>query len=118
MLGTYFQGDTLDIYYQIKDAQNVPIDLTNWQIRAEINNTAPIKIRRATKNVSGGSDDQIKILDTVGNIKITIEKEKTTTMNPGNYTLEIEITSPLGKRYTIVQDTIQIVKDIIDWENV
>ena len=39
-------------------------------------------------------------------------------MNPGNYTIEIEITSPLGKRYTIVQDTIQIVKDIIDWENV
>jgi hypothetical protein len=118
MLGTYFQGDTLDIYYQIKDAQNVPIDLTNWQIRAEINNFGPVKIKKATKNVNGGSDDQISIIDSLGNIKITVEKEQTTDMNPGNYTIEIEITSPLGKRYTIVQDTIKIDKDIIDWENV
>ena len=118
MFGSFFQGDTLEIFYQMKDAQNNPLDLTNWQIRAEITNVAPIRIRKATANVRGGSDNQITILDNLGNFKITIEKEECSTMNLGMYTLEIEITSPLGKRYTIVQDQIEIKKDIIDWENV
>ena len=117
MLAEFFRGDTLEIFIQIADNNSIPIDLTNWEVRAQITNTAPINIKKATKNVQGGSDTQIAVLDNTGNIKIVVEKELSSTMNPGNYQLEIEITSPNGYRRTVVSDSILIKQDIINWTN-
>lgn len=118
MLAEFFRGDTLEIFIQIADNNNTPIDLTNWEIRAHITNTAPINIKKATKNVLGGNDNQIQVLDTIGNIKIIVEKELSSTMNPGHYQIEVEITSPNGYRRTVVSDSILIKQDIINWSSI
>ncbi len=116
MLGEVYKGDTWELEHQIVDADNKVIDITNWQIRCEIN-SKDIKIKKGNNQVNGGSEQQIKILDTNGNIKIIIEKEDTIKCEKGIYNVEVEITSPTGKRFTVIRDVLEVKQDMINWED-
>lgn len=110
-----FRGDTWELEYKILDTDGTSLDLTDWEIRCEIANKA-FSIKKANNKVVGGNDTQIKVLDTIGNIKIMVTKEESTMLELAIFDLEVEITSPQGKCITIVKDTIKVIKDIITWK--
>lgn len=116
MIKDIFRGDTWDLEYQISDKNDNFLDVTDWEIRCEIK-SEKISIKKANNKVNGGSIEQIKVLDDEGNIIIFIKKEETKICNKGVYSLEIEITSSEGKRYTVVKDEIKVEEDDIRWED-
>ena len=110
-----YRGDTLEIPCEVTDAKGSLIDLTNYQIRAELHGQR-ISIKKATANVTGGSDDEIEITDT-GQFRITFTSSDTSQLNPQvSYELEVEITSPDGKKLTIIREEVKVREDIITWE--
>ena len=117
----FFKGDTIVLTFQLwADKQNnVYYDLTNHQIRFQLNHgITPIK--KATANVSGGSDSQIHITTpTQGIFTVTILKTESDTLTPADYTFEIEITTPTpaSQRYTVLQSSLRILQDYITWVN-
>lgn len=107
-----YKGDTWEFEYRITDSTNKVIDLTNWEVRAGIKDSANvIKIK---KNIlAEGSNAELEVLDTKGNILITYNKEDTDLIAVGHIDLEIEITSNIGKRYTVVRESYNVIADII-----
>jgi len=107
-----YTGDTWEFEYRITDKDNKSINLITWEVRAGIKDSAGhIKIK---KNIlAGGSNEEVKVLDTKGNVLITYEKEDTMSIKVGNILLEIEITSGTGKRYTVVQENFNVIEGII-----
>jgi len=107
-----YRGDTWEFEYCITDKDNKAIDLTTWQVKAGIMDSKDlIKIKR--NKLAGGSNAELEVLDTKGNVLITYEKEDTELITPGNINFEIEITSNVGKRYTVVRESYNVIDDII-----
>ena len=114
----YIKGDSIDLEFQLflDKSTNTYWDLTNHQIRFQINSTIPLK--KATANVTGGGDDQILITNPLqGLFTIFIKKTESNELTPEDYTFEIEITtpSPENLRYTVLQSSLRILSDSIEW---
>lgn len=107
-----FRGDSWDFEYKIKDANGVDIDVTGWGIICAIQTSSEDLIEKKN-SVAGGSDSEIKILDTTGRILVQFTKEETEEVALDKLTLEVEITSPQGKRYTVSQDEYKVKDTII-----
>ena len=116
MIDSLYRGDTWELEFQILDHNGNPIDISDYEIRAEIKNDKH-SIKKANAKVSGGSDNEIKVLDTQGNLRIIVTKEETSNLEAGTYNIEIEITSPNGVRTTVLKDIINVKEDIITWES-
>jgi hypothetical protein len=117
----YYQGDSIDLEFQLYQDKDAHLywNLTNHQIRFQLN--SPTLIKKATANVTGGSDEQILIENAAqGLFLIMIDKTESHGLAAGDYNFEIEITtpSPALKRYTIKQGTIRILSDMIEWTNI
>ena len=107
-----YKGDTWEFEYRITDRDNKAIDLTTFEVKAGIKDSdGTITIKKNT--LAGGSNAELEILDTKGNILITFTKENTETIAVGDIVLEIEITSNIGKRYTVVRESYKVIDDII-----
>ncbi len=116
------RGDTWIFEYQVLDYDNNPIDVRDWEIRAEISKGEE-SLKKANDKVTGGHDSQIEVLDSEGNIKITFQKEDTDDLEISIYKLEVEITSIEDiygnkHRFTIISETIKVIEDIIQWEDI
>jgi len=114
----FIKGDTIELQFQLfkNKCTNEYWNLLNHQIRFQLN-TDP-KIYRSTANVVGGSNDEISLPDAVNGIfLVTITKEESSIIIPGDYTYEIQVTTPEGKRYTVLQSSLRIVEEVITWEN-
>jgi len=113
----HIRGDTLKIIITVRDSDGNLVDLTNYEIRAEIKGEDGISIKKASANVSGGSSDEIDVTGT-GTIEINFSSSETSQLQVDfTYKLEVEITSPEGVKTTIVQDLINVKEDIITWES-
>jgi len=111
-----YRGDTLELLCNIVDSEGNPLDLSNYEIRAELYGDG-VSIKKASANVTGGSNDEISIVDT-GKIKIFFDKTETGQLEPDKtYDIEVEITSPEGKRTTVIRNKILVKSDIINWES-
>lgn len=111
-----YRGDTLELLCNIVDSEGNPLDLSNYEIRAELYGNG-ISIKKANSKVSGGNDNEISIVD-IGKIKILFDKTETEQLEPDKtYDIEVEITSPEGKRTTIIRNKILVKSDIINWES-
>ena len=111
----YYSGDSIHLAFQLwsDKVNNIPWDLTNTQIRFQLN-TSPI-IKKATVNVPGGSAAQITINNTTQGL-FTINILKTESgVTIGDYTFEIEITEASGDRFTILQASLRILQEYITW---
>jgi len=113
---TLIIGDTWEFEYLITDKQGQALDLTSFAIRASILDSASTLLKIGSKEVSGGSDEQITGTSD-GKLNLEFPAGKTSTTKQGSAQLEVEITSGEGKRYTIVQDSYLIAKGIITWQN-
>ena len=116
----YYKGDSVELEFQlwVDKSKGTYWDLTNHQIRFQLNSPTPIK--KATANVSGGGDDQINITNAAqGLFVVIITKAETDLINPGDYEFEVEITTPAptSARYTVLQSYIRLLQAIITWTN-
>lgn len=114
----FFKGDTIELEFQLfRDEEKKEYwNLTNHEIRFQLDSSPAIK--KATANVVGGSDEQIRILDALkGVFLVVITKEESENLSPKDYNFEIEITTPSGARYTVLQSSLRILQDIVTWEN-
>ena len=116
----FIKGDTVELQFQLfmDKVNNEYWDLTNHQIRFQLN--TPTKIYKATANVSGGSHAQILVTDAAkGIFLITITPTESATIVPGDYSYEIQITtpSPTSNKYTVLQSNLRILDEILTWGN-
>jgi len=117
----FIKGDTIELQFQLfrDKSTNTYWDLTNHQIRFQLNSTP--KIYKATANVDGGSIDQIVLVDAAKGIFIvTLTYGESDTLNPGDYTYEIQVTTPAPdeKKYTVLQSSLRILDEVINWDDV
>jgi hypothetical protein len=113
-----FRGDFRIYELTVVDETDVPIDLTNAEIRYTLKKSvlSPSLIKKATANVSGGGDDQIKIIDAArGLAEIYFKPEDTRNLKAGLYVFDIEVTLPGNKVYTIMKDSLEILEDVTTW---
>ena len=113
----YYSGDTIKLSFQLwrDKVSDLPWDLTNTQIRFQLN--TPTIIKKATANVSGGSSSQITVNDaSEGTFTINILKTESG-VAIGDYTFEIEVTEENGERFTILQASLRILAEYITWGN-
>jgi len=111
MSNTYI-GDTWEFEYHITDVNGKSIDLQSYEVKAGIKDTSGRLIIKKN-SLAGGNDSEIKVLDNKGNILIIFTKEETEQFTAGDFLFEIEITSNLGKRYTVVRQSFTAIDDII-----
>jgi len=114
----FYRGDSLIITCNVRDSKGNPVDLTDYQIRAEIgdyNNT--VSIKKANSNVTGGSDDEIYLVD-LDTFNVVFTPDDTVQLEPEQeYLLEVEITSPDNVRTTVISETVKPKRDLITWES-
>jgi hypothetical protein len=116
----YYQGDTLELEFQLfkNKTANEYWDLTGAKIRFELH-IASISIKKATENITGGSDDQIRLLDaSKGIFLIVITKEESASLFPQDYNFEIQIDTAEDNRYTVLSDSLRILPNLIDWSEI
>ena len=116
----FIQGDTIELQFQLfKDkSANEYWNLLYHEIRFQLN--TPTKIYKATANVSGGSDEQINLVDAAkGIFLVIITHTESTNIISGDYTYEIQVTTPApnSKKYTVLQSSLRILNESITWED-
>jgi len=116
-----YTGDSLSLNYVLYESKrlNTRWDLTNHAIRFQLGSSSPIK--KATSNVSGGSDSQIQIIDAEnGEFSIFITKIESRALAVGDYDFEIEVTGPEPSytRTTVKRGIMRIKSDLITWESI
>jgi hypothetical protein len=115
----YCIGDTWYLPFQLwlDEKKKIPWNLTNNEIRFQLNTPTPIY--KATANVSGGSDSEIAIIDAANGIfQIIITNTETSTIAPKDYTMAIKVKVPTGEDFTVLPDTVgvmRVVKESISW---
>ena len=110
-------GNTWEFEYLIRDNQGKNIDLSTYAIRAVIKDNTGTIIKIANNKVGGGSANDVVGYDS-GKLNLVFPAAKTALTKDGNAQLEAEITSPDGKRYTVIQDSYVIKSCLIDWDSV
>lgn len=96
---------------------NIGENISNWKIKCQIFNSTH-SIKKATANVSGGSDSQIEIIDAVnGKFVINIDKGETKEFDI-NSNIEIEVETQDEKVYTVYQNKIIFLPQTIDWDSI
>ena len=110
-----FRGDSAVYEFSVTDIDGAVVDITSWKLECEIWDNNSNTIKKATANVSGGSDSQIKITDSVnGEFEIYIDKYETTDFLGKSY---IEVAMFLAdQKDTIYRDTVDFSYPKIDWE--
>jgi len=110
-----YRGDTLEIECEVRDSNGELIDLAGSQIRAELTDLSGVSIKKATANVVGGSDDEVKVTD-LGKFVILFTAEEMEQLEARDYWLEVEITQ--GDRvFTVVREKVRVKEDIITWDS-
>jgi len=103
-----FKGDTLVIPVLVNE------DITGWEIRAELSDLTGNSSKLATANITGGSTDQITIIDaTSGSFTLTFASGETTGFDD-KATLEIERVDGTNKK-TIDQRELELKDEKINW---
>lgn len=115
----FIKGDTIELEFQLfrNKSTNEYWNLTGNDIRFQLNSTPAIK--KGSENVPGGSNEQISILDaTKGQFRVTIAKDESSELSVQDYNYEVEITTDTGARYTVLQSSLRIVEESINWEEI
>lgn len=110
------KGDSAIYKFTVKSG-DIFQPITGWKIECEIWDDSGNDIKKATANVVGGSDTQIKITDGVGGLfEIYIDKNETLILDDKSY---IEVASFVAtSKDTFYRDIINFSTPKIDWEQI
>ncbi len=102
------KGDTIKFLFTLKE------DITNWKIRTEVYDKSGNTVKLATTN-SGGTSGDVTITDnTNGDFEVVVSKALTNLFNDKSY-IEIEVETSNGELYTILQGSILLETQRIEW---
>ena len=113
-----FRGDSATIQFTVTDYYTGEIiDITGWKLVCEIWDGKSHQIKKATANVPGGGDLQIKITDAInGKFEIYIDKYETSDFLDSSY---MEIAMLLGDQKDTIYKDDAIFKNVkITWESI
>lgn len=114
----YYAGDTIELEFQlwIDKNNNIPWDLTDNQIRFQLD-TNPV-IKKATPNVPGGSSDQINVTNpTLGIFVVIIPHDESENIIIGDYEFAIKVTTPDSEPLTVLVSKLRILENEITWDS-
>lgn len=110
-LNNIIKGDNIEFECDLGEI------ITSWKIRAEFYDTTH-SIKKATVNVTGGADEQIKITNaTTGLFSVYINAGETTDFNRES-NMEIEVEDTTGKKWTVGQYKIELLPERIKWTDI
>lgn len=102
------KGDTIII------PCTVDKDLTDWKIRCEIFDTCINRIKLATTN-SGGSTDEIEVIsEEDGTFQIKVTKDLTDNFKKKSF-IEIEMENLSGQVFTVYNASFELNNEQITW---
>lgn len=113
-----FKGDSSTYQCTVTDdITGLVVDITTWKLECEIWDNGGSQIKKATANVTGGSDLQIKITNgPAGEFEIYIDKSETVGFESLTY---IEIAMFVNdQKDTIYRSTIDFSYPKIGWESI
>ena len=111
-----YKGDSATYKYEVFQ-KSVVVDITGWKILAQIGDDGSGIIKKATANVTGGSDDMILITDaTKGEFEVYIDKGETTAFTDNGY-IETAVLIAFDKD-TLTNDSITFITPEINWESI
>lgn len=117
----YYCGDSISLEFELyRDIKKtIPWDLSGYEIRFELSLDG-VCLRKATSNVSGGNDNQIKIdTNTSNKFIVNFLSDETKDLKAELYLFEIEITNRDNNEVTTVtQSKIQFLQDKIQWKSI
>ena len=110
-----FKGDSAVYQFSVKSVTGTVEDISAWKLICEIWDGADHNIKKATANVIGGSDSQIRITDGLaGEFEIYINKNETSEFLEK---ASIEVAMLLtDQKDTIYRDIIDFSYPKINWE--
>jgi len=115
----FYRGDSIKLYFQLFKNKSTGEfwNLTNYSIRAIIYKDN-VNLKRVTSNVTGGSDEQILILDAIkGEFLVNVNDQESLLFVPGTYKVQIKI-SISNESFTVFEDSLIVKETKIDWRNV
>lgn len=102
------QGDTFLRSLVIRDDDEVAIDLTSYELKAQT---------RVTPESSNPTNFEINIVDpTSGSLEMTISSEQTKQLQDGSW--DMKLIYPSGRVRTILRGTIIVIKSVTDIEEI
>jgi hypothetical protein len=117
-MDAFYKGDSIELEFTLfKDKANSEYwDLTDWQVLFVL--ICSTTIKKATANVSSGSDEQIKVLNaTQGTFLVSILPEETVNLSSGDYVFGIQVRNiSENKKVTVVKDFIRISESGLSFE--
>jgi len=96
-----YQGDTFDVVVNFKDANGAGIDLTGF--------TALIQFKSSVGTVVATPTTELNYDGVLGALRIFLE---TDTLTAGDYTYDLQLNSPDGKKRTFIGGVVTVTSDI------
>jgi len=119
ILTNIVKGDTLIFECTIDS------DITDWKIRAELSDSCRNEIKLATSNVTGGSTEQINVIEVTANSsKFLVKVPSGATEcfeDKSRFEIEIETPNDVGgepEKVTVFQAGINFKEQEITWDDV
>ena len=119
MISGIVKGDSITLEAEIC------MDITGWKIRADFKDDSLHEIKLATVNVTGGSDNQIKIISTGASesvFEIYVKAGDTSNFDDqAEIEIEVETGNQVGgepEKKTIFKGAVDFDNEIITWEDI
>jgi hypothetical protein len=103
------QGDTFDIVVTYKDPNGDPVPLTDYTITSQVRDDFGGKILSASCTLGDG----ITVDEENGIINLSYSPNKTQKFTVPKAALQLQITSPVGKKTTLIYSYIHVDKAAI-----
>lgn len=98
-----YKGDYVDIYVTINDASNNPVDLTGWTPKAQFKQSfadySPVNL---TCSLTG----------TPGQVRIYLPSATSSTLAPGSYIWDFQLTSATGQTRTYLAGDVTVYNEV------
>lgn len=117
-----YRGDYKTLRFTVRDSAELPVDLTSYpfvRFSLKVPNATTFALKKATANITGGGDDQVKITDIAnGVIEVYIKEDDLTSVTTGLYEFDVTLQDAVGKTYTIIQGSVVIEEQITNWTDI
>lgn len=109
-----YKGDSAVFKFTVS-SKGIAEDITGWKILAEFGDDTGTELKKATSNVVGGGDGQVKITDAVnGKFEVYLDKGETNIFSNYGY---LEVASLVGSdKDTLFFSELIFNTPKIDWE--
>lgn len=101
------RGDTFSRMWVLRDNAGNPINITGAQVRAQLRTSTDVVVAEASTE-----NGRISLQPLAGTIVMSIPYTAMTTVNPGQYWYDVEVTLPSGYRRTVYYATVDIQGDV------